>query len=139
MTPLGLGFDGAILYSQKGMEVVGESVMTDYIEVPVNLKWKIAPPVISEIVTPYLAAGPYLEFRIGDAKEVWDNLKAQIETKSFAAGVNLGVGLELLSRFQVGFNYGIGLTDNYSIDKINGWTDVKTRNKTMSITAVLLF
>ena len=37
----GFGFDAAVLYSQKGLEFENESMKTDFIEVPVNLKLKI--------------------------------------------------------------------------------------------------
>jgi hypothetical protein len=44
---IGVGLDAAILYSQKGMDVKSETgtstnVKTDYIDVPVNLKWKLS-------------------------------------------------------------------------------------------------
>jgi hypothetical protein len=137
--PLGIGFDGAILYSQKGMDIGNESIMTDYLEVPVNLKWKAEIPVVEKLIKPYLAAGPYVEFRLSEAKEAWSNIKDQIETKSFGAGVNLGAGVELFSVLQIGFNYGLGLTDNYSIERIKTVSDVKAKSKNMAITAVLLF
>ena len=37
---LGLGIDGAVLYSQRGFGVRGESLRSDYIDVPVNAKFK---------------------------------------------------------------------------------------------------
>ena len=42
MAPImGVGFDAAILYSQKGIGVKSEKdIKNDYIDVPVNLKWK---------------------------------------------------------------------------------------------------
>ena len=48
---IGVGLDAAILYSQKGMDVKSETgtstnVKTDYIDVPVNLKWKFGLPII---------------------------------------------------------------------------------------------
>ena len=43
----------------------------------------------------------------------------QVKAKNFSAGLNFGAGVELISHLQVGFNYGLGLTDNYSIEKVN--------------------
>ena len=48
---VGVGFDAAILYAQKGLEtqtVGGEktTLKNDYIDVPVNLKWKLGLPVV---------------------------------------------------------------------------------------------
>ena len=132
MAPImGVGFDAAILYSQKGIGVKSEKdIKNDYIDVPVNLKWKFGLPIIKG----YLAAGPYVGFRVGGDK-IWNVLGEQIKAKNFSAGLNFGVGAELISHLQVGINYGLGLTDNYSSDKF----DMKAKNRGWSITAAVLF
>ena len=113
---IGVGLDAAILYSQKGMDVKSETgtstnVKTDYIDVPVNLKWKFGLPIIKG----YLAAGPYIGFRVGGDKfwEIPGSVVGQVKAKNFSAGLNFGAGVELISHLQVGINYGLGLTDNY--------------------------
>ena len=140
MTPLGIGVDGAVMYSQKGMEVRTESALMDnYFEVPVNLKYKL---IMLPLVAPYIAVGPYAEIRLGGGESVWENVHSQIQTKSFGAGINLSAGCELFERLQVGVSYGLALTDNYSIDKIeyNGVnTDINIKRKTLSVSAALLF
>ncbi len=132
---VGVGIDAAVLYSQKGMETdemsgIKTSMKTDYIDIPVNLKWKFGLPIVKA----YLAAGPYNGFRVGGDK-IWDVLGDQIEAKSFSAGLNFGAGVELISHLQVGINYGLGLTDNYSAKKI----DLEGKNRGWSITAAILF
>ncbi|MDR2495534.1 MAG: PorT family protein [Tannerellaceae bacterium] len=140
MTPLGIGVDGAIMYSQKGMEVRTENaLMNNYLEVPVNLKYKLG---IIPMIQPYIAAGPYVEIRLDGADSKWDHIQSQIETKSFGAGINLGIGCELFERAQIGLTYGLALTDNYSVDKIvyQGInTDINIKRKTISLSAALLF
>ena len=140
MTPLGIGVDGAIMYSQKGMEVRTEdALMNNYLEVPVNLKYKLG---IIPMIQPYLAAGPYVEIRLDGSDSKWENVQSQIKTKSFGAGVNLGIGCELFERLQVGLTYGLALTDNYSVDKIvyqGVNTDINIKRKTISLSAALLF
>ena len=125
MAPImGVGFDAAILYSQKGIGVKSEKdIKNDYIDVPVNLKWKFGLPIIKG----YLAAGPYVGFRVGGDK-LWDipgSVGDQLKAKSFNAGLNLGAGVELIKHLQVGFNYALGLTDDYSASKLelNGKTE----------------
>lgn len=136
MTPvMGIGFDAAILYSQKGVGVKGNNkdIKNDYIDVPVNLKWKFGLPIIKG----FLTAGPYVGFRVGGNK-IWDIPGAvgnQLEAKSFNAGLNFGAGIELIKHLQVGFNYGLGLTDDYSASKI----DLNGKNRGWSITAAVLF
>jgi len=133
MTPLGIGFDGAILYAQKGMDFAEVAIKTDYIEVPVNLKWKIGPPPIGYIFKAWVAAGPYIAFRVSEPEALVDSWEA----KSFAAGINLGIGVELFTHLQIGFTYGLGLTNDYSASLIE--TDVVGKNRTKSLTAVILF
>lgn len=135
---IGVGLDAAILYSQKGMDVKSETgtstnVKTDYIDVPVNLKWKFGLPIIKG----YLAAGPYIGFRVGGDKfwEIPGSVVGQVKAKNFSAGLNFGAGVELISHLQVGINYGLGLTDNYSAEKY----DLNARNRGWSVTAAILF
>lgn len=135
---IGVGLDAAILYSQKGMDMksgtgISTSVKTDYIDVPVNFKWKFGLPILKA----YLAAGPYVGFRVGGDK-FWDvpgNVIGQVKAKNFSAGLNFGAGVELIRHLQVGFNYGLGLTDNYSAEKI----DLNAKNRGWSVTAAILF
>ena len=135
---IGVGLDAAILYSQKGMDVKSETgtstnVKTDYIDVPVNLKWKFGLPIIKG----YLAAGPYIGFRVGGDKfwEIPGSVVGQVKAKNFSAGLNFGAGVELISHLQVGINYGLGLTDNYSAEKY----DLNAKNRGWSVTAAILF
>ena len=135
---IGVGLDAAILYSQKGMDVKSETgtstnVKTDYIDVPVNLKWKFGLPIIKG----YLAAGPYIGFRVGGDNfwEIPGSVVGQVKAKNFSAGLNFGAGVELISHLQVGINYGLGLTDNYSAEKY----DLNAKNRGWSVTAAILF
>ena len=135
MPLLGFGFDAALLYSQKGMESsssgVKTTMKTSYIDVPVNLKWKFGLPIVKA----YLAAGPYASFRVGGDK-IWNVLSDQLETKSFGAGLNFGAGVEVFNHLQVGFNYELGLTDNFSAEKLDLSSN---KNRSWTISAAILF
>ena len=136
-----VGFDAAILYAQKGLEtktVGGEktTLKNDYIDVPVNLKWKLGLPVAKL----YLTAGPYVGFRVGGNK-IWElsgSMVDQVKTKSFSAGLNFGAGVELISHLQVGLSYGLGLTNNYSMESLS-LTKSDGKNRGWSATAAILF
>lgn len=135
MPLLGFGFDAALLYSQKGMESsssgVKTTMKTSYIDVPVNLKWKFGLPIVKA----YLATGPYASFRVGGDK-IWNVLSDQLETKSFGAGLNFGAGVEVFNHLQVGFNYELGLTDNFSAEKLDLSSN---KNRGWTISAAILF
>lgn len=138
---VGVGFDAAILYAEKGLETqtVGGGKTTlknDYIDVPVNLKWKLGLPVVKV----YLAAGPYVGFRVGGNK-IWEipgSMVDQVKTKNFSAGLNFGAGVELISHLQIGLTYGLGLTDNYSVETPS-LTKKDGKNRGWSVTAAILF
>ncbi|MDY9918037.1 putative secreted protein [Proteiniphilum saccharofermentans] len=141
-----LGVEGAILYSndrmnvkdvsEEGAQSIVQKVSNHYLDVPVNLKYKIG---FLLPVKAYLAGGPYARFLIASDDFTWETIKGEVEAKSFEAGVNLGLGAELFSRLAVGVNYGIRMTDNYSVDKPE-WTDAFNGKKgTWSLTAAVYF
>lgn len=139
---VGVGMDAALLYSQKGFKsmdngAVDKSMKTDYLEVPVNFKWKIGIPLVKF----FLAAGPYVNFRIAGDK-IWEipgSAFGQLKSKSFGAGLNFGAGVELLSHLQVGFNYGLGLTNDYKTLGIADVADATGKSRGWSINAAILF
>lgn len=131
MAPLvGLGFDASLLYSQTGVEMGRQEIKSSYLDIPVNLKWKFGLPMLKI----YAAAGPYVGFRLGGAK-IWDVISDQISAKSFGAGVNIGAGVELFRHLQVGATYQLGLTDNYSMEKLN----LSGKNRGWQLSAAILF
>jgi len=127
---LGIGMDAAILYSQKGLDYQSKSHKTDYLDIPVNLKWKFGLPIVKG----YLTAGPYASFRIGGDK-IWNVMSEQIKAKSFGAGLNFGAGVEVIKHLQVGLNYDLGLVKTYEGTLATG--DGKHRG--WAITAAILF
>jgi hypothetical protein len=104
---INIGFDAALLYSQQGFKIKGieQDYKTNTLEVPLNLKYKIT---ALDILGVYAAVGPYASFKLSD------DLIGQAESKSFGAGLNFGLGAELFGHLQVGANYKLGLTDDYS-------------------------
>jgi len=133
---LGIGMEAALLYSQKGVEIDDESIKVDYIDIPIHLKWKFGLPIVKA----YLASGPYFGFQVSGDK-AWDipgNVVEQIKTKTFGAGWDFGAGVEVFSHLQVGFNYGLGLTNNYTILR-DGQKSSEGKNRGWAITAAILF
>ncbi len=126
---LGLGVDASLLYNNERMNVKmgnieNKKISNHYLDIPVNLKYKFG---ILSPVKVYLAAGPYMKFRVGGdeidiavnniQEVVGEDPETFIESRPVEAGINIGLGAEVINRVQVGFNYGIKLTDNFFIDK----------------------
>ncbi|HBK32805.1 porin family protein [Limibacterium fermenti] len=138
-----LGIEGSLLYSNdrmnvkevtQGIEKVVQKVSNHYLDVPVNVKYKFGLLLPVKI---FVAGGPYARFLVSSDDFTYEALKGQVETKSFEAGINVGLGAEVLNRLAVGINYGIKMTDNYSVDKPE-WTDAFNGKKgTWSLTAAV--
>jgi hypothetical protein len=131
---IGIGFDAAVLYSQDGFkDPLGTSYKNNNLLVPVNLKYKLS---LAGLIGAYAAVGPYAQFKLSS-----DNLGEDAKAKSFGAGLNFGIGAELLSHLQVGVNYQLGLTDNYGEATILGAATeaIGGKSKGWVISAAYLF
>ena len=136
----GIGFDLAVLYSQKGFEAGTRTVKNDFLEVPVNVKFKFGTP----LVNPYLAAGPYAAFRV-NGNEKWDlkenatSIVNQVKTQSFGAGLNFTAGAEIFDHLQLGVTYSLGLTDDYKTFDPNNVNSYFGKLHTWQIAATFFF
>ena len=62
-----IGVDASLMYVRRNtefMDKLGDSEKShrDYIEIPINLKWKIGLPIVGSIVSPYIFTGPSFAF-----------------------------------------------------------------------------
>ncbi len=122
---LGLGIDGAILYSQKYLKLSSDdpskvgSISKDmpYIDIPVNVKWNIG---FSSLIGAYIATGPQYSWYLGggNLSDGINNL-GTLNTSTFSW--NFGVGLNMLSHIQLGVTYNIAIGET---GHLNGIKDV---------------
>lgn len=139
---IGIGIDASAMYvrrTAKFFETNNFSVSAhrDYIDIPVNLKWKINLPAINHIIRPYLATGPSFAFlvRKNDEAKALENQKCDISW-------NIGFGVELFKHLQVGASYGIGMTKTLKLFKLGESGDrltIEGKNKYWTVTAAYLF
>lgn len=136
---IGLGFDLSVMYSRMNSEVlvpVDNGFISEpnknFIEIPLNLKYKISLPVVGSILSPYIFTGPSFGFKLD--KSTIDDFK----TKTFQAVWNLGVGLELVKHLQLGASYGFGMNNIVKILPLDA-APVKYHNNYWTITAAYLF
>ena len=140
MVPIiGVGIDASVMYTRKGSdlkEITTESTAkqhTDYVEIPVNLKYKFSLPVVGSFMSPFVYAGPSFAFRVGD------NFADQYKNKSFETAINVGIGLEFFCHLQIAGQYGWGLGKamEFENDVLNSTLNGKSRAWT--VTAAYLF
>lgn len=150
----GFGVDASVMYTAKGTKYeVGDNIMGEafeslfgtkeavtntihYIEVPINLKYKLQIPVVEDIVIPFIYAGPSFAFKVGESikglGETVQNAGNIIKNKGFDVAINLGIGVEIIKHVNLAVQYGwglgtaseIGLGDvvNFNKAKTGAWT-----------------
>ncbi|MBO5054069.1 MAG: PorT family protein [Muribaculaceae bacterium] len=140
---IGIGMDASVMYVRRDSKFYqedanGETSYTnlskDWIEIPLNLKWKINIIGIGKIIKPYIFTGPSFAFLTSSKaiSEAW-------ESKKFDVSWNFGFGAELINHLQIGASYGIGMTKAAKHLGISNGGDVTGRNKYWTVTAAWLF
>ena len=136
---LGICIDLSLMYTRMNSdleyEMNDQSVKNkNFLEVPLNIKYKFQLPVVSSFLAPYLFTGPAFAFKLDK------NTLNDFKTKTCQVAWNVGLGLEFVKHLQIGASYGFGI--NNIIDKLPvgvQTTDVKTKNNYWTITAAYLF
>ncbi len=103
---VGLGVDGALMYSQRGKDAYKEQG----IEIPVNLKYTIG---LGSTLGVYLAAGPDFFFNFKDVD------LTGVDKKDAQVGLNLGAGVKLMGHLQAGFTYQIPLGNSFELANLS--------------------
>lgn len=128
---IGLGVDGALLFSQRGVKSDYDGVKQHGLDIPVNLKYTIG---LGSMLGVFIAAGPDFFFDFAKEKDGFDKKKSQV-------GINVGAGVKLIKHLQLGVNYNIPLGNSGEVSFKDGvdavFTDYKT--KTWQISAAYIF
>lgn len=103
--PLGIKVDGSVLYTHHELECGSEKVGKNYITIPLNLKLCIGLP---KMLAFYLSGGFQFDNQLGeDDKSLisvnGENFRCNKDNRSW----NVGAGLRLLNRLQLGITYNI--------------------------------
>lgn len=120
----GLGLDGALLFSQKGIKADTDGVKQCGLDIPVNLKYTFG---LGSVLGIFIAAGPDFYFDFKGSQDGIDRKGAQVS-------VNVGAGVKLVNHLQVGINYNIPTGDHFSVGKA-----LKGKDKTVQVSLAYLF
>lgn len=136
---IGIGFDLSAMYVRRNAKFMQEheiaSDKRDYIEIPLNLKWKLNIPAVNNIVRPYIMTGPSVAFLT--SKQSFDEFR---KNKKFDAAWNFGLGVELVKHLQISASYGLGMTKVFDIAGVNnGKAGIDAKNNYWTVTAAYLF
>lgn len=110
---VGLGVEANLLYSQANIDIDGQNILTQSIEVPLMLRYELSIPAINRIVEPFIAIGPQFGWNIGDKSFTLDNIAdiagREYRIKDSNTSLNLGLGLVLFNHLQIHGNYNLAL------------------------------
>lgn len=135
---IGLGFDLSAMYVRRNSQWLEENNLTrdnrDYIDIPLNLKWKMNIPVINRIARPFLLTGPTFSFLTSktSAEDAWKNRK-------FDTAWNFGFGLEMFTKVQLAASYSVGMTKALKAVGATGTSSIDGHNRYWTVTAAYLF
>lgn len=142
---IGVGIDAALMYARMNNE---EDLMFDngsaledasnfygknFLEIPVNLKYKLTLPAVASIVKPMIYTGPTFAFKLD--KNVWDD----IQTHTCQVAWNVGLGLEFFNHLQVAAGYNFGINNIMKYTNLVNAQDYKVKNNYWTVTAAYLF
>lgn len=140
---IGIGLDASVLYVHRTTNAINNGSTTeqtpdikrDYIDIPINIKYKLNIPVIGNVVKPFVTTGPSFAFLAGK-KEI----NAALKNKSMDIAWNFGFGVELLKHVQVAASYGLGLTNTLeAIGQVDNKATIEGKNRYWTVTAAYLF
>lgn len=130
---IGLGVDGALLFSQKGIKSDVDATKQYGLDVPVNLKYTIG---LGSMLGIFVAAGPDFYFDFSKKEQI---AGADIDRKKTQVGINLGVGVKLIKHLQLGVNYNIPMGDSFTWKNAYDGVTSKAKTKTWQLSAAYLF
>lgn len=140
---IGLGFDLSAMYVHRsnaiklkdGSDVQSKS--SDYIDIPLHVKYKIGLPIVGKVLSPYVFTGPCFAVRASKAAIV-EGAKA----KSADVAWDFGIGLQLFNHLQIGASYGLGMNKTLKAlpvgPNVNA-VDLDAKTNCWTITAAWLF
>ena len=113
---VGLGIDASALYDQREAKTNGETLKSQSIQIPINVRYGFGLGSMAEI---FAFAGPQFGFNIGDKDKTWGDVKntaAKWTLKSSNVSANVGIGAMILSKLQLKVNYNIALGKTGEVD-----------------------
>jgi hypothetical protein len=142
---INLGFDLSAIYVHRTSEFMVENAEStnaetyklsqNYIEIPLNLKYKLNLAGVGSLAKPYIFTGPSFSF-LASKKD----FNEFIHNKTCDIAWNVGIGVELIDHLQIGASYGFGITKAAQYLHVNSeGANIEGKNKYWTISAAWLF
>lgn len=130
---VGLGVDGAVLYSLNTTAVSNRTESLSFLEIPLNLRYSFS---LVEVLSIYLATGPQFNYCMSS-----DDTMRGLYGSNYSAvsrstwGWNVGGGIELFKHLQIGVTYTIPISNSSSLE----FKDVNFKQKTAKVRLAYFF
>lgn len=136
---IGISADLSAMYVRRNAKFLEEQGLSkkddrDYIEIPLNFKYKFSLPVVSKFLVPYLGVGPSVSF-LTSRRHISDAYK----NKSVDWALNFGFGVQLMSHFDLNARYGLGLTKAVTAVSDADKAGIEGKNRYWTISLAYLF
>lgn len=136
---VGVGFDLSAMYVHRTDKIEYQGTKgsnnRDYIEIPLNLKYKLSLPLVSKFVSPFVTTGPSVSFLT--TKRAIDEA---MKNKSVDWAWNFGLGVQLVNKVQIAASYGLGLSKALNFTGVTeNAKSINGKNRYWTITAAYLF
>jgi len=116
---VGLGIDASALYDQRSAKSDGETIKTQSIQIPLNLRYGFG---LGSLASVFVFAGPQFGFNIGDKSKTLVEGAAEWTAKSSNLSANIGIGALALNHLQVKLNYNIALGKTGEVEALDAAT-----------------
>ena len=136
---VGIAADISAMYVRRNTKFLRENELSkdnrDYIEIPLNLKYKFSLPIVSKVLIPYLGVGPSVSFLTSHR-----NISEAYKNKSVDWALNFGFGVQLLSHIDLNARYGLGLTKAVkTFSDLENNAGIEGKNRYWTISLAYLF
>lgn len=149
---IGIGLDLSLMYTHmktsfdysypegtQGQITPGShNTSSNFIEIPIHLKYKYRIPVVGTFISPYIFTGPNVALNLSRSS-------SSFVTHDSQWGWDLGIGVEFLRHLQIGAGYTWGLTKVINVmtmEEVDGITvtdNIKAKDNYWTVTAAWLF
>lgn len=131
-----LAFDASLLYNRYNCRLRnadGEvlSFGRNYLEVPLNIKYKFWLSRFSNLFAPMILTGPSFIYRLDG------NDRSPLKAKRFQPGWNFGVGIDIINFIQLTASYRLAFGN--AARTFDARPDAKFRSNCWTVSAVILF
>lgn len=137
---VGLGLDGAFIYSMNSAQIQNEDIVKSknlsYLEIPLNVRYDFS---LLKVLSIYLATGPQYNYCMSSDATIADfygPIDGGISRSTW--GWNVGGGVELFKHLQLGVTYTIPISNSGNLE-LGDITNVFTNYKQKTVKVRLAY